>query len=68
MPADPEPVAFGRVDRPRQQEEANMAIVRVLLMIFGIICLLFGLLWVGQGTGLVQWPPNGVMSDSSGPY
>ena len=61
MPADPEPVAFGRVDRPRQQEEANMAIVRVLLMILGIICLLFGLLWVGQGTGLVQWPPNGMM-------
>ena len=38
-----------------------MAVVRVLMMILGTLCLLFGLLWVGQGSGLVQWPPNGVM-------
>ena len=38
-----------------------MTIVRVLLMILGTLCLLFGLLWVGQGTGLVRWSPTGMM-------
>ena len=38
-----------------------MAIVRVLLMIVGILCALVGLLWVGQGTGIVRWPADSFM-------
>ena len=38
-----------------------MAIVRVLLMIVGGLCALMGLLWVGQGTGMVRWPADSFM-------
>ena len=43
-----------------------MAIVRVLLMIVGILCALVGLLWVGQGTGIVRWPADSFMIGVSG--
>jgi hypothetical protein len=32
-------------------------------MIVGIAALLMGLLWVGQGTGLVHWPASSFMLD-----
>jgi uncharacterized membrane protein len=38
-----------------------MAIVRVLLTVVGILCALMGLLWVGQGTGIVRWPADSFM-------
>jgi hypothetical protein len=31
------------------------------LSIFGIVALLVGLLWVGQGTGYVNWPRSSFM-------
>jgi len=33
------------------------------LMILGIAAVLMGLLWIGQGAGLVQWPASGFMID-----
>ena len=35
--------------------------MRVFLIILGIIAFLIGLLWVGQGTGIVPWPTSSVM-------
>jgi hypothetical protein len=43
-----------------------MAIVRVLLLVVGILCVLVGLLWVGQGTGIVRWPADSFMIGVSG--
>lgn len=37
--------------------------MRVLLQIGGILLLLMGLLWVGQGAGLVHWPQSSFMLD-----
>lgn len=35
--------------------------MRILLMLFGIVVLLTGLLWIGQGAGYVHWPASSFM-------
>jgi hypothetical protein len=37
--------------------------VKIALLIVGILALLMGLLWIGQGTGLVHWPASSFMLD-----
>ena len=33
------------------------------ILILGIAAVLMGLLWIGQGTGLLQWPASSFMID-----
>lgn len=35
--------------------------MRIPLLILGIFALLIGLLWIGQGTGTVNWPQASFM-------
>jgi hypothetical protein len=42
-----------------------MAIVKLALLILGVLATLIGLLWVGQGTGIVRWPATSFMIDQS---
>jgi uncharacterized membrane protein len=35
--------------------------MRPVLLILGILALLVGLLWIGQGTGTVNWPASSFM-------
>jgi hypothetical protein len=35
--------------------------MRAVLSLVGIIAILIGLLWVGQGTGYVRWPASSFM-------
>jgi hypothetical protein len=35
--------------------------MRLTLLILGILALLIGLLWIGQGTGYVAWPQSSFM-------
>ena len=35
--------------------------MRQLLLIVGLVALAIGLLWIGQGTGVVQWPESSFM-------
>ena len=35
--------------------------MRVLLQILGVVALLMGLLWIGQGLGIVHWPASSFM-------
>ena len=35
--------------------------LRALLQTIGILAVAMGLLWVGQGTGLIMWPPESFM-------
>jgi len=35
--------------------------MRRSLLILGLLALAVGLLWVGQGTGMVAWPPTSFM-------
>jgi hypothetical protein len=37
------------------------AAMRITLMIPGILALLIGLLWIGQGTGAINWPQSSFM-------
>jgi hypothetical protein len=37
--------------------------MKTALLILGLVALLVGLLWVGQGTGLVHWPASSFMID-----
>lgn len=42
-----------------------MAILRVAMLVIGVLALLMGLLWIGQGTGLVHWPASSFMINES---
>lgn len=42
-----------------------MAIIRVLMLVIGVLALLMGLLWIGQGTGFVRWPASSFMINES---
>jgi hypothetical protein len=35
--------------------------MRKLLLIVGFLALAVGLLWIGQGTGTIAWPPSSLM-------
>lgn len=35
--------------------------LRILLTILGLVAILVGLLWVGQGQGLIRWPADSFM-------
>ena len=35
--------------------------MRFVLLIVGIVALMVGLLWIGQGTGYVHWPSTSFM-------
>lgn len=37
--------------------------MKVALQVGGVAALLVGLLWIGQGTGIVRWPPSSFMVD-----
>ena len=38
-----------------------MVILRVFCLVIGVMGLLMGLLWIGQGLGLVMWPSSSFM-------
>jgi uncharacterized membrane protein len=38
-----------------------MKTMRPLFLILGILALLMGLLWIGQGTGTINWPQSSFM-------
>jgi len=42
-----------------------MAIVRLLMLAIGALALLVGLLWIGQGTGVIRWPESSFMINVS---
>jgi uncharacterized membrane protein len=35
--------------------------MRKLLLVAGVIALAIGLLWIGQGTGMIKWPESSFM-------
>ncbi len=35
--------------------------MKLILMIIGVLALLMGLLWIGQGFGIVMWPASSFM-------
>ena len=37
--------------------------MKAALLILGILTVLLGLLWIGQGLGLVNWPASSFMID-----
>ena len=38
-----------------------MAILRGVLLVFGVLATLMGLLWIGQGLGIIMWPASSFM-------
>lgn len=40
-----------------------MGAFRAVMMALGVVAVLIGLLWIGQGTGLVHWPASSFMLD-----
>ena len=38
-----------------------MAFVRILMLIVGVLGVAMGLLWTGQGLGLIMWPSSSFM-------
>ena len=37
--------------------------MKTLLLIVGVAAVLMGMLWVGQGAGLIDWPKSSFMLD-----
>ncbi len=37
--------------------------MKIVLTIIGTVLLISGLLWIGQGTGVVKWPSSSFMID-----
>lgn len=37
--------------------------MRIVIQIIGVLMLLMGLLWVGQGLGYIHWPTSSFMLD-----
>lgn len=37
--------------------------MKTALLILGIAAVLMGLLWIGQGTGVIMWPASSFMLD-----
>ena len=37
--------------------------MKTALLIVGVFALLMGILWIGQGTGVVHWPASSFMID-----
>lgn len=35
--------------------------MKTVLMIVGVLALLMGLLWIGQGMGIIMWPASSFM-------
>ena len=35
--------------------------MKIVMLIIGVLALLMGLLWIGQGFGLVMWPSSSFM-------
>jgi hypothetical protein len=35
--------------------------MRLLLLVIGLLALAIGLLWIGQGTGMINWPASSFM-------
>jgi hypothetical protein len=47
----------------RSSADAPRNTMRSAALILGILALLMGLLWIGQGAGLVHWPASSFMID-----
>jgi hypothetical protein len=65
LAADPK-LRLARGDRPSVKERghdqtAGGRLMRKLLLTLGLIALAMGLLWIGQGTGVVAWPRSSFM-------
>jgi hypothetical protein len=39
----------------------HTSLMKTLLLTLGVLALLVGLLWIGQGTGTVNWPQSSFM-------
>jgi hypothetical protein len=40
-----------------------MVLLRWIMLVVGTLALLMGLLWLGQGLGIVRWPASSFMID-----
>lgn len=39
--------------------------MRMLFLVIGLLALVMGLVWTGQGAGLIQWPAQSFMINQS---
>ena len=37
--------------------------MKTVLLVIGVVAMFMGLLWMGQGTGMVHWPASSFMID-----
>jgi hypothetical protein len=46
---------------PRAADADGDQFMRTLLLTVGLVALAIGLLWIGQGTGVIRWPASSFM-------
>ena len=40
-----------------------MKAIKTVAGILGILCIMMGVLWIGQGLGIIRWPASSFMID-----
>jgi uncharacterized membrane protein len=38
-----------------------MKILKTIMLIFGLLCVAMGILWIGQGLNIIRWPAESFM-------
>lgn len=38
-----------------------MKILKIIMLIFGLLCVAMGILWIGQGLNIIRWPAESFM-------
>lgn len=61
FPASDSPAWYGGKDIPKPTQSNRKKFMKFILLIAGILALVMGLLWIGQGLGQINWPSNSFM-------
>lgn len=53
--------ALGEATSPLAGSYHDVMFMRIIAVVLGTLAIAVGLLWLGQGTGVVQWPAESFM-------
>lgn len=57
--------AGDRIRLEKLKRDVPNRLMRTLFLVIGLLALVMGLIWTGQGAGLIQWPAQSFMINQS---
>lgn len=52
---------LGEATSPPPESYRDIMFIRIIAVVLGTLAIAMGLLWLGQGTGVVKWPAESFM-------